>query len=137
MKIKLDNGALLPTKAHNDDAGFDLYSKSNVIIPGNGSAIFDTGVHIELPKGTVGFVKSRSGLHIKHGITTDGVIDCGYTGSIKVRLTNNTKYNYKVVVGDKIAQLVIAQLATIDELCVVDELESTDRGNNGFGSSGR
>lgn len=136
MKIKLDEGAVMPTRAHSTDAGLDLYARETVIVPVKESATFDTGVHIELPKGTVGMIKSKSGLNVKHGLTSEGVIDVGYTGSIVVKLYNNSGYDYTVNAGDKISQLVILPIITPD-LELVDELEETDRGNNGFGSSGK
>ena len=147
MKIMLDAGAKMPTRAHEDDAGYDLYARETQIVPARESAVFDTGVHIELPKvyifawdglqgfKTVGFLKSKSGLNIKHGITSEGVIDMGYTGSIKVKLFNHSSYDYKVNAGDKISQLVILPILT-PELKLVDSLKETDRGNKGFGSSG-
>jgi dUTP pyrophosphatase len=81
-------------------------------------------------------LKSKSGLNVIHGITSEGVIDVGYTGSIKVKLYNHSGYDYKVEAGDKITQLVIMPII-IPELELVDELGDTDRGNNGFGSSGK
>lgn len=136
MKIVLDNGAYMPTRAHEADAGLDLYATEDKIVPLKGSAIFDTGVHIELPPNTVGFLKSKSGLNVKHGITSEGVIDEGYTGSICVKLYNNTTQHYHVKKGDKISQLVILPIIK-PKLELVDSLEDTDRGGNGFGSSGR
>ena len=136
MKIVLDDGAYKPYKAHPEDAGFDIMSRESQIVPAQGSAIFDTGVHIEIPQGFVGFLKSKSGLNVKHGITSEGVIDAGYTGSICVKLYNNTRISYMVEKGDKISQLVILPIFS-DELEVVDSLNETARGNNGFGSSGR
>lgn len=136
MKIKLDAGAKM-TKAHPTDAGFDIYARETQIVPAKESAIFDTGVHIELPPNTVGFLKSKSGLNVRHGITSEGVIDVGYTGSIKVKLYNNSGYDYTVNKGDKISQLVILPLADVGELEPVNELQETERGNHGFGSSGR
>ena len=135
MKIKLDEGAKV-TRAHSTDAGLDLYARETQIVPARESAIFDTGVHIELPDNTVGMLKSKSGLNVKHGITSEGVIDVGYTGSIVVKLYNHSGYDYTVNAGDKISQLVIMPIL-IPELELVDELEDTDRGNNGFGSSGK
>ena len=105
-------------------------------VPLKGSAVFDTGVHVELPEGTVGFLKSKSGLNVKYGITSEGVIDSGYTGSIRVKLYNNTTEHYHVKRGDKISQLVILPILTPD-VEVVEEFSETDRGDNGFGSSGR
>ena len=136
MKIVLDNGAYMPTRAHDADAGLDLYATEEKIVPLKGSAIFDTGVHIELPPWTVGFLKSKSGLNVKHGITSEGVIDEGYTGSICVKLYNNTTQHYHVKKGDKISQLVILPIMK-PELELVDSLGDTDRGDNGFGSRGR
>lgn len=137
MRIVLDRGAIMPTKAHHTDAGFDLYSRDTQIVSAKESATFDTGVHIELLPGTVGMLKSKSGLNVRHGITSEGVIDVGYTGSIVVKLYNNSGYDYKVNAGDKISQLVILPLAYVGELTEVDHFEETERGNNGFGSSGR
>lgn len=136
MKIKLDNGAFMPTRGHETDAGLDLYSRQTMIIPPRGSATFDMGVHIELPPNTVGFLKSKSGLNVKHGLTSEGVIDEGYTGSIKVKLYNNSDEDYIVKKGDRISQLVILPVI-IPELELVDDLEETERGDNGFGSTGR
>lgn len=136
MKIKLDEGAKMPTRAHETDAGFDLYARETQIVPAKESAKFDTGVHVELPAGTVGMLKSKSGLNVKHGLTSEGVIDVGYTGSIVVKLYNNSGHDYRVEKGDKISQLVIMPILT-PELELVESLEETDRGNNGFGSSGK
>lgn len=150
MKIMLDEGAILPTRAHETDAGLDLYTPVDVVVPKSasvlmggvlfpvdiGSATIDTGVHVEIPKGYVGFIKSKSGLMVKHGLTADGTIDSGYVGSIRVKLFNHTSVSYEFKAGDKIAQLVLLPIITPD-LEVVDSLEDTERGSNGFGSSGR
>ena len=117
-------------------AGLDLYARDTQIIPAKESAVFDTGVHVELPEGTAGFLKSKSGLNTKHGITSEGVIDVGYTGSIVAKLYNHSGLDYKVKAGDKITQLVIVPILT-PELELVEELEQTERGNNGFGSTGK
>ena len=136
MRIKLMAGAHMPTRAHRTDAGLDLYARETQIIKAHSSAVFDTGVCVELPEGTTGFLKSKSGLNVKHGITSEGVIDVGYTGSIKVKLYNHSNAAYAVNAGDKISQLVILPILT-PELEQVDSLEATERGENGFGSSGR
>ena len=136
MRIVLDENAKMPTRAHETDAGLDLYSKERKPIRAKSSAVFDTGVHIELPAGTVGMLKSKSGLNVKHGLTSEGVIDVGYTGSICVKLYNHSNTDYIVEVGDKISQLVILPIVT-PSLDLVDELEHTDRGSGGFGSTGR
>ena len=136
MKIMLDEGAKMPTRAHPWDAGLDLYAMESGYIRVNNSLTFDTGVHVQIPEGYVGFVKSKSGLMVNHGITTDGTIDCGYTGSIRVCLFNRGGNKYYVHAGDKIAQLVIVK-CEFPDLELVTELESTDRGDCGFGSTGR
>lgn len=136
VKVMLDEGAKMPTKAHETDAGFDLYARETIEVKSYGSTVFDTGVHIELPPKSVGFLKSKSGLNVKYGITSEGVIDVGYTGSIKVKLYNNSPYDYKVYAGDKISQLVILPILT-PTLEETDSFEATERGDNGFGSSGR
>lgn len=136
MKIKLDPMAWIPERAHDTDAGLDLKSPINITVPARGSATIDTGVHIQLPPGTAGMLKSKSGLNVRHGITSDGVIDEGYTGSIVVKLYNHTFDDYHVNIGDKISQLVVIPVLT-PGLEFVDALDGGERGENGFGSSGR
>lgn len=136
MKIKLAPHGIMPTRAHATDAGLDLYAPEAKKVPARGSAVFDTGVHIELPPNTAGIVKSKSGLNFKHNLTSTGTIDCGYSGSICVKLYNHGDRPYMVERGDKISQLVIVPILT-PELEVVDELEETERGSGGFGSTGR
>ena len=136
IRIKLDAGAKMPTRAHALDAGLDLYARESCIVEAKGSAIFDTGVHIEIPDRYVGILKSKSGLNINHGIISDGTIDAGYTGSIKVKLYNLSGYDYEVKAGDKITQLVILR-CMCDMPYEVPELDDTERGDRGFGSSGR
>jgi dUTP pyrophosphatase len=136
MKVVIDDGAYLPERAHETDAGLDIRSPRKAVVFGHDSIVIDSGVHIEIPRGFVGFLKSKSGLNVKHGITSEGVIDCGYTGSIKVKLYNNSSEMYKVERGDKISQLVILPILT-PELEEVESLEETERGDNGFGSTGK
>lgn len=136
MKIKLDPWAVMPTRAHDTDAGLDLYSSEEKTVPAFGSAICNTGVHVQLPPNTAGMLKSKSGLNVNHDITSEGVIDVGYTGEIVVKLYNHGKTPYFVKKGDKISQLVIVPVV-IPPLKVVDELEDTERGDGGFGSTGR
>ena len=147
MKIMLDKGAKMPTRAHTWDAGLDLYTPVDVDVPETrysefweeveiGYAIIDTGVHVEIPEGCVGFIKSKSGLNVKHGLTAEGVIDAHYTGSIVVKLYNHTSEPYLFKAGDKIAQLVILP-CVLPPLELVESLEKTDRGEKGFGSTGR
>ena len=132
----LDEGAKMPTRAHPYDAGLDLYAREDCYIPMKQSVTVDTGVHVEIPEGYYGEVRSRSGLMCRHGITTDGTIDSHYTGPIKVCLFNHSVFPYRLKAGDKIAQLVIVP-CLLPELELVDHLEETDRGNGGFGSTGR
>lgn len=136
MKVKLDDFAFIPERAHNTDAGLDLKSPICIEIPARSSAVIDTGVHVDLPIGTVGFLKSKSGLNVNHDITSDGVIDVGYTGSIKVKLYNHGIVPYQVLRGDKITQLVVVE-CHFPDVEIVEELDDTERGNKGFGSTGR
>lgn len=136
MKITLDEGAKMPVRAHPWDGGLDLFCMEDGYIRCNQSRTFDTGVHVEIPEGCVGFIKSKSGLMVNHGILTDGTIDAHYTGPIKVCLFNHGGSKYEVKKGDKIAQLVILP-CVIAPLELVDSLDETDRGENGFGSTGR
>ena len=136
MKIKLDKGAYMPERAHATDAGADLRTPHDVIVMPNDSVVIDTGVHIELPPNTVGMLKSKSGLNVKHGITSEGVIDVGYTGSIRVKLYNHSDKPCELKAGDKVSQLVVMPIL-IPTFELVDELEKTERGDGGFGSTGR
>lgn len=135
MKIALDHGAYMPTRAHELDAGLDLYAKNAEYIPAGDSKVFDTGVHVEIPAGYVGMIKSKSGLNVNHNMTSEGVIDSGYTGSIRVKLYNHHGGSKIIMQGQKISQLVILPIIT-PELEVVDSLEETERGDGGFGSTG-
>lgn len=136
MKIQLDNGAYMPERAHEADAGYDLRSPITDRLYAGQAITIDTGVHVEIPRGYVGMLKSKSGLNVKHDIVGEGVIDSGYTGSIRVKLYNHGGESYMIERGDKISQLVILPIIT-PELELVDELEETERGANGFGSSGK
>ena len=137
MKIKLDNGAKLPTRAHPDDAGLDLYCPEGgvIVLAGGGSVTIDTGLHVEIPRGYVGMIKSKSGLNVNHGIQAEGVIDSGYTGSIVVKLYNVSLFNFDICAGMKIAQLVVLPCLT-EAVEEVDEIVGGERGTNGFGSTG-
>lgn len=136
MKVKLDPGAYMPERAHDLDAGYDLRTPYNYAIQPRSFGTIDTGVHVQIPEGYVGFLKSKSGLNVKHSITGEGVIDAGYTGSIKVKLYNSSINRYRFNKGDKIIQLVLLPIFTPD-LEQVDDLEETERGDAGFGSTGR
>lgn len=138
LKIMLDEGACLPTIGHPDDAGIDLCTPYFVTVPMHGSAVIDTGVHIQIPKGYYGKLESKSGLNVKHDIVCcGGVIDAGYTGSIVVKLYNLGLKDYSFYPGDKIVQLVIVPCVTERIFEVVKSFEDTERGADGFGSTGR
>lgn len=140
INVVLDKDAYMPEKAHNADAGFDIRCREEVIIEPHGSPydshFFDTGVRVEIPQGYVGFLKSKSGLNVKHGILSTGVIDSGYTGTIGVKLYNLGKSAYHVKKGDKITQLVILPIPEV-EMTQINSLEKTERNEGGFGSTGR
>ena len=138
MRIVLDKGAYMPKRAHNLDAGLDLMSPIDTYVPAVGSVVIDTGVHVEIPEGYVGFLKSKSGLNVKHGITSEGVVDAGYQGSIHVKLYNHSlSGGYMIEKRDKISQLVILPVL-LEELEQVDHFDTeTERGTGGFGSTGR
>lgn len=109
--------------------------RRNKPTPGD-SCRFDTGVHMAIPEGFVGFLKSKSGLNVNYGIQSEGVIDSGYTGSIVVKLFNHGEQPVEIKKGQKISQLVLLPIIT-PVLCVVKDLEATERGNGGFGSTGK
>lgn len=152
MKVKIDPSTFVPTRAHDTDAGLDLYSmeektlypsgwtsvdaETNYTSPLPFCATFDTGVHIAFEPGTYGKIESKSGLNVKHSVVScGGVIDEGYTGSITVKLYNLGTEPYTVHKGDKIAQLVIMPYLT-PKIELVEHLDDTPRGSNGFGSTG-
>ena len=135
MKVKVDKGCYIPERAHEDDAGLDLRTPHEVFIPAGSSAVIDTGVHMQIPVGMVGMLKSKSGLNVKYGITSEGVIDAGYTGSIVAKLYNNGSKGVKLDAGSKITQIVIMPIAKLP-IEIVEHLDDSERGDNGFGSSG-
>lgn len=136
MRIKLDQGAVMPSRAHEHDAGLDLYAAETAYIAPHSWVAVSTGVHAEIPKGFVGLLTSKSGLMAKHGLTCRGTIDAGYTGTIKAVVFNHSDQVYKVTAGDKVTQMVILPIIT-PELELVDVLEQTERGSGGFGSTGK
>lgn len=136
VKVVLDDGGRMPTRAHETDAGYDIYSPIETIIYPGESVVVDTKVRMAIPAGYVGFLKSKSGLNVKDGIQNEGVIDSGYTGTIAVKLYNHGSYIVRIGAGQKISQLVLLPILTPD-LIQVDSLEETERGNGGFGSTGK
>ena len=136
MNIILDNGAFMPGFAHKTDAGADLRSPICATIPAHGSVVIDTGVHVEIPEGYVGMLKSKSGLNVKHDLIGTGTIDSRYTGTIKVKLYNLGDTDYQILRGDKIIQMVILPCGYC-EFTQVEKFAETERGDGGFGSTGR
>lgn len=150
IPVIIDLGAFMPEKAHESDAGYDIklpmnavwiddkydLVESKVAVPAGGSATIDTEVHMLIPRGYVGFLKSKSGLNVKNSITGEGVIDAGYTGSIVVKLYNDSDEDYIFKSGNKLIQIVILPVPETS-LTRVDKFPETDRGDNGFGSSGK
>lgn len=137
MKIVLDKGAYEPVRGHSTDAGLDLRTPIEFTIRPHDSYVIDTGVHIELPKGTYGQLFSKSGLNVKYSIVSlGGTVDEGYTGSIVVKLYNESDKEYHFNAGDKVVQLVIMNYIAPD-IEYVDRLDDTERGDNGFGSTGK
>lgn len=136
INIMLDEQAIMPTRAHEDDAGLDLYAPHRVVIFPKDSEVVETGVHVEIPKGYVGMIKSKSGHNVKRDLITEGVIDSGYTGQIKVKLYNLGTQKRVIEKGEKLTQLVIMPIVT-PALRLVDHFKETERGDNGFGSTGK
>lgn len=136
---RLDQRAQLPSRAHPDDAGLDLYALEGTTLAPGGRAQIHTGIAIEIPTGYAGLVLPRSGLAARHGIAlvnAPGLIDAGYRGELRVLLLNTDRAcEYRVSAGDRIAQLVIAAVAPAS-VCEVSELTESGRGTGGFGSSG-
>lgn len=136
IRVTLSPGAVMPTRGSEGAAGYDLYALEDTTINCFQFIPVNTGVSIEIPAGHYGRVAPRSGLSVKHGVMVGaGVIDSDYRGEIKVALaTLNGVYEFKK--GDRIAQLIIERIAT-PELVQVDSLDDTDRGEGGFGSTGK
>lgn len=136
MEIILDDGAYMPSRGHETDAGLDLRTPKAVTVPAYGSVVVDTGVHVELPHRCAGLLVSKSGLNVRHDITSTGLIDDGYTGSIVVKLYNHGGEDYEAKAGDKITQLVVIPVV-YEPLEQVSAFNPTARGDAGFGSTGR
>lgn len=136
INVMLDKGAFPPIRCYNQDAGLDLCTPKDVTIKPGSHTVIDTGVHIEIPEGYVGMLKSKSGLNIRHEIIGEGVIDAGYTGSIMAKLYNLGKSVMRFARGDKVIQLVILPIMT-PKINLVTEFSETARGDSGFGSTGR
>lgn len=135
MKIVVDLGCVVPIRAHKTDAGLDLYAtKSGWIFP-KCRKVFGTGTHAAIPAGYVGLLTSKSGMMLK-GLTSRGTIDSGYTGEIRAVLFNHSWRFVRIKKHQKITQLVLLPIIT-PELELVDKLDETERGDGGFGSTGK
>ena len=136
---RLSDTAQPPTRAHDGDAGLDLYSDEAAHLDPGGRASVGTGIAVAIPDGHAGLVLPRSGLAANHGITlvnTPGLIDAGYRGELRVLLLNTDREtSFRVAPGDRIAQLVLVRVES-PALAEVGELSDTSRGEGGFGSSG-
>lgn len=131
--------AQVPRRAHPGDAGADLFSVDEVTIPPGERREVGTGIALAIPEGYAGFVQPRSGLAFKYGImvvNSPGLIDAGYRGEVRVSLFNSGAVAFVVAVGERIAQLVVQQVAE-PAFVAVEQLPRTSRGEGGFGSSGR
>jgi dUTP pyrophosphatase len=136
IKVKLDEGAYLPERAHDTDAGADLRCREGFTIPAHGFTCIDTGVHVELPPTTKCEVKSKSGLWTNHGIITTGLIDEGFSGTIRVGLANLSDEDYTFEAGEKVTQLCVSPVC-YPTYHVADEIRGGARGSAGYGSTGR
>ena len=136
---RLKESATLPTRAHDSDAGLDLYAAEAARISPGARVSVGTGLAAAIPEGLAGLVLPRSGLALKHGVTlvnSPGLIDPGYRGEVKIVLLNTDRHSdFKVAAGDRIAQLILVPIALASPL-ESDSLDQTTRGGGGFGSSG-
>lgn len=130
---------LAPRKAHADDAAYDLRSRADMVLEPGTTTLVPTGLFLELPVGYEAQIRARSGLALKHDLSlpnAPGTIDAGYRGEVGVIIYNRGKLPFEVKRGDRIAQMVIAKLPEVD-LVEVEELSGSQRGEGGFGSTGK
>jgi dUTP pyrophosphatase len=140
--LRLNDNAKLPTKAHEDDACFDVYSIHQVYMPAGAHRTIETGFSIAVPEGYTALVCSRSGMASKEGVfvlNAPGVVDSGYRGPLKIILMNTSSRSYMIEPGDRIAQLLMQEVLpfTAKEVTVKEFDDDTDRGTAGFGATGR
>ena len=136
---KLSNKAIIPAYQTKEAAGFDLHSIEDVVIKPGERKLISTGLAFEIPYGYEIQIRPRSGLAYKHGITvlnTPGTIDSDYRGEIKVLLINHSNEDFEIKINERIAQAIIKEVIQA-EFIEVDELSDTDRGEKGFGSTGK
>ena len=136
MKFAVDEGGFAPVREHKTDAGVDLRTPEDIVVYPHSSVFVDLKVRVEIPDGYVGLLTSKSGLMSKRGIKTTGTIDNGYAGTIGCKVFNHSDEIVFLGKGDKVTQLVVMPCIT-DEVEIVDEIKAGDRGENGFGSTGK
>ena len=136
--VLLNKNAQVPSKQHDIDIGYDLYSSKEYKLLPKKVTFIETGISIQLPNGCGGFILPRSGLASKHSITSinsPGLIDPGYTGEIKVPLINHSEISYRLKINERFAQLVLINVESAD-FKIVDKLDDSIRSDRGFGSTG-
>ncbi len=137
--VRLDSRAILPTRAHPGDAGLDLHALEAAVLEPGERASVGTGIALEIPLGQAGLVLPRSGLAARHGISVvnaPGLVDFGYRGELRILLLNtDRRARFELAAGDRIAQLVLVSIHA-PAPAEVQELEASERGSGGFGSSG-
>jgi dUTP pyrophosphatase len=133
---RLTRTATVPTKANESDAGFDLYADENITLKTGETSLVSTGVSMAIPADNVGLIWDRSSMGVKGVHRFAGVIDSGYRGEVKICLHNTAKDDYRIECGDRVAQILIQSITQIEPKEVTD-LDNTDRGGEGFGSTGK
>lgn len=135
IRVSLEAGAFLPERAHATDAGADIRTPRGVVVPACGSVTIRTGVHVELPPGTVGMLKSKSGLNVRRNVVGEGVIDQGYDGEVVVKLYNMGDSHVTLPRGSKVIQLVVMPVL-YPNYRRAERIAGGERGSAGFGSTG-
>ena len=136
MKFVVEEGGFAPVREHETDAGVDLRTPERLVIYPHSSVFVDLKVRVEIPDGCVGLMTSKSGLMSKRGIKTTGTIDVGYSGTIGCKVFNHSSEIVILDEGDKVTQLVVMP-CIMDEVEIVDSITAGERGEEGFGSTGK
>lgn len=136
VKVRLADGAYMPTRGHAHDAGLDLRAMEDEYICSGDSKVIDTGVSLVIPEGYAGLLVSKSGLNINKSVNTTGLIDANYTGTIRVRVYNDGDETLVINAGDKVTQIMFVELPRV--VLVLDEVQADgERGPKAYGSTGR
>ena len=136
ISVKLDEGAFLPVRAHDTDAGADIRTPCAFTVPARGTATVATGVHVQTPPHCATMIKSKSGLNVRYDITSEGVVDEGFTGEVIVKLYNHGEHPKRFERGDKITQIVVVPVL-YPLYAQAEEIDGGERGDAGYGSTGR